>query len=186
MQEKKKLTDEQRAIVERNLGLARLAVIRTQALRARAHISDEDGFCAACEGLVNGARLYNPEKSAESTYLYPAALNSVVMECRKALRLSRSLMKTVSIDAPTASGDGRLLTLADTLAAGRTTEECFSLQEDVSVALGAMSALERRCVLLSLAGHTQLEIGRQVGCEQSNVSRIIQRGKRKAREALLA
>ena len=180
----RKLTEEQRALVERNLRLAWLAVWRTQSMRAAAKIEDEDAYMMACEGLARAATLYKPEKSAESTYLYPAAVNAIRMECRNRKR-SQFYGGMISLDQEYCmAGFDDTMTLLDALPSRESTEETVGRRESIREALGAMTERERACFLLSYGGMTQKDIGRRIGHGQSHVSRIIRQARKKAMRKL--
>ncbi len=181
----RKLTDEQRALVERNLRLAWLAVWRTQSMRMAAKIEDEDAYMIACEGLARAATLYDPEKSAVSSYLYPAALNMIRTECRNRNLREQFYEGLISLDQECSMSEFEdTVTLLDALPSRESTEGTVILRESVREALGAMTERERACFLLSYGGKSQEEIGRMIGHAQPHVSRIIRQARKKAMRKL--
>lgn len=176
-----KLNETQRELVERNLGLARLAVYRTAELRRPVGLDDDDAYAIACEGLVHGAMRFDPALGfKESSYLLPAVMNSIRMECRSLSRKSHTF--AVSLDCEYGQNG---LTFADTLNEPRTLEETVMQKADAMNALAAMDPLERRCFLAWYQGTGQKAIAGQIGCTQSYVSRIIAHGRAKGRKAVL-
>lgn len=176
-----KLNEAQRELVERNLGLARLAVCRTAELRRPVGLDDDDAYAIACEGLVRGAMRFDPSRGfQESSYLFPAAVNGIRMECRSLGRKIHTF--AVSLDREYGQ-DG--FTLADTLSEPQTLEEAVTQKADAMNALAAMDTLERRCFLAWYQGAGQKAIAEQIGYTQSAVSRLIKRGKAKGRKAVM-
>lgn len=176
-----KLNEAQRELVERNLGLARLAVCRTAGLRGPVGLDDDDAYAIACEGLVHGAIHFDPSRGfKESSYLLPAAINSIRMECRSLGRKTHTF--AVSLDRE--YGPDRF-TLADTLSEPRALEETVFQRTDAMNALAAMDTLERRCFLAWYQGTGQKAIAEQIGYTQSAVSRLIKRGKAKGMKAVM-
>lgn len=181
----RKLTDGQRTLVERNLRLAWLAVWRTQSIRLAAKIEDEDAYMMACEGLARAATLYNPEKSAESSYLYPAALNMIRTECRNRNLRSQFYDELISLDQECSMSEFEdTVMLLDALPSRESTENTVILRESVREALEAMTKRERTCFLLSYGGMSQKEIGRRIGHAQAHVSRIIRQAREKSMRKL--
>ncbi len=168
-------------MVERNLGLARMAVRRTRAKWQAAGIEAEDAYMIGCEGLTRAALLYDPGKGAESTYLYTAALRMILRECDKQAQPCRTCTELLSLDETkfTYRRSGDTVPLLDMLPAKDNTETAAVFHAAMVDALATMTERERTCFRLWCDGWKQCEIARCMGCAPSNANRILRQAKGK-------
>lgn len=171
------MSQAQQSLVERNLGLVRMAVRRTRAKWQAAGIEAEDAYMIGCEGLSRAALLYDPAKGAESTYLYTSALRTILRECDKQAHPCTELL---SLDEPQfVHRLGGTVTLLDMLPAKDSTENTAVFRTALADALATMTELERTCFRLWCDGWKQREIARRMGCAPSNVNYALRQAKGK-------
>ncbi len=179
------LTQAQQSMVERNLGLARMAVRRTRAKWQTAGIEAEDAYMIGCEGLTRAALLYDPGKGAESPYLFKAALRTILRECGQQAKPCRACANTLSLDAAqyTYRRSGDTVPLLDTLPAKEESPDTVAIFRDtMEAALSTMTRTERTCFQMWCDGWKQCDIAKRMGCVPSNVNFALQQAKRKFRQ----
>lgn len=187
-----RLTDEQRALVEANIGLAAMVAWKYRTSCAQYGMDWDDVFSIACLGLMRAARSFNPEVSKPSTYLTIGCETAVCEELRKHKTKSRSTYLTISIeDVLCVDGQGHELTLADVLKSEEPTIEETVLSrlavEQLPTVLGARaSATEKDVLLRRINGMKQREIAEALCLSQSYVSRILTGIKNKIQRTLAA
>lgn len=171
-----RLTEEQRALVERNHNLI-YYVLNGNGW------SIEDYYDIAAIGLCRAAITYDESRgNAFSTYACIAIKNKVFKVMRDSRAKCRSGYLLVSLEEPLFDSDGKL-TVGDTLKDLDGPEP----HADASEILGHIEKLrpnERQVLELTIAGYLQREIGEIIGESQVNVSRHLRRARQKLLRAV--
>lgn len=171
MQKKReeRLTDEQRTLVEENIGLARRVAWKYKASCARYGMDWDDVFSIACLGLMKAARSFDPAKGKRGTYLTYGCETEVLMELRRCRDTAHSAFAAVSLQDPCGRNPGgKELTYADVLEAegpgideeviGRCTEA------QVLAALDRRTtSTQKRVLRMHMQGMPQRQIGGAFG-----------------------
>lgn len=167
--QEERLTDEQRMLVEENIGLARKAAWKYKASCARYGMDWDDAFSIACLGLVRAARSVDPAKGKPSTYLFYGCETELLMELRRRRSTAHSAFETVSLQEPCGRNpDGNEITYADVLEAegpgvdeaaiGRCTEARM-----LAVLERKATPTQKRILWMHMQGMPQWQIGEFFG-----------------------
>lgn len=191
-EQKERLTDAQRTLVEENIGLAKRIAWKYCALCAQYGMDWNDVFSIACLGLMRASRSFDPERSRPSTYLTFCCETEVLQELRRQRSKSRNAFRTVSMQEVCGRNRrGDELYIEDMLVSGEPTPEDAvldrCLEERVQSALEHKTTPKQKRVLsLRMQGLSQNEIARTVGCSQTHVSRIMSQIRRRVMEEIVS
>jgi RNA polymerase sigma-B factor len=131
--------------------------------------------CVTRLSAANGGRSPTPAEVAAECGLR-------VEDVLDALELSAAA-RPVSLDSPAGRGDGELGTVAETVGADDPALELVERRDVVVRSLRALTPREHRVLYLRFFEDcTQLEIGRDVGLSQMQISRILRTSLERARE----
>lgn len=192
MQEKQKerLTEEQRSLVEENIGLAKRIAWKYQTTCAQYGMEWDDVFSIACLGLMRAARSFDPSKSRAATYLTYGCETEVLQELRRQRAESRSAFATVSLQEVCGRDrQGHELRLEDTLPSDVPGTEEAALSACMETKIQAMlerktTPMQKRVLMLRMSGLSQKEVAQKIGCSQTHVSRILSKIRRRVMEEL--
>ena len=189
-QEKERLTDAQRALVEANVGLAKRIAWKYHTVCAPYGMDWNDVFSTACLGLMRAARLFDPEKSRAATYLTYGCETEVLQELRRQRAESRSAYTTVSLQEVCGRDrQGHELYLEDTLPSDAPGTEEAALSACMEMKIQTMlecqtTPMQKRVLALRMSGLSQKEVAQRIGCSQTHVSRILSRIRSRVMEEL--
>lgn len=183
-----RLTDQQRALVEKNLGLIGYT-IRKFGLK-NAVLGDEIWQIGAL-GLMRAAQEFDAERASFESFAIRCIESEIRMERRKRLAAKRGRgFKTVSLEEPLemAGERFRISTLRDTLVSLTPSVEDTVLQAlMVREILNIFEQMERREAIIArgyfLEEKTQRTLAKEVGLSQSAISREVQRSLERLRAA---
>lgn len=173
-----RLTDSQRALVESNLGLARMVAWKNYKYYEQLGMDWDDVFSVACLGLMRAARTFNSEKSKASTYLTCGCKSELRMELRRQRARSRSAFATVSLQESYGRRGATEQHIEDLLVSNDPLPEDAAIDAETEAHLRQVLKCMRgtkkgRALSLRVNGKTQPEIAQILGCSQSNVSRML-------------
>lgn len=170
------LTDEQRRLVEENVGLARRAAWKYRKSCALYGMDWDDAYSIACLGLIQAALTYDPEKGAPTTYLTCGCESQILRELRRYRVEKRAKMRTVSLDAPIYDCGNGAPILGETLAAeGLGVEEEVLSKISAYEIVNGLSSTDRAIFDMRMAGKKQKDIARRLSCTQSGISRRLKK-----------
>lgn len=175
------LTDEQRILVEQNLGVARWVAWKYYRAYAQYGMDWDDVYSTACMGLMHAVRTFDPQKSKNTSYLLHACRHSLLTVERKQSAKSRSAFETVHLqDACARNQRGEELRIEDILPSNEPTPEetmitCDTIAE-IRHILRSIDDKRGKCALaLRMNGLSQEAIAKRLGLSQTYVSKILSR-----------
>ena len=160
----KKLNDEQKKLVEDNIGLLYYCL--------KKHSIDEEYYGTLALGLCKAACSYDSSKGKFSTFAIMCMLNEYKCELRKdkaSKRVPEYLCSSVYTNIQTSTGDENLTVLDTIIGKLDVWDDIICL--DFSL----LTMQEKQIVNLLYQDHNQSEIGRMIGVSQSVISRKIKR-----------
>ena len=183
-----RLTDSQRILVERNLGLIGYT-IRKYGLK-NAALGDEIWQIGAL-GLMRAAQEFDAERASFPAFAIRCIASEIRMERRKRLAVKRGHgCQTVSLEEPLemAGERFRMATLRETLVSLAPSVEDTVLQAlAVREILNVFERMDRREAIIArgyfLEEKTQRALAREVGLSQSAISREVKRSLERLRAA---
>lgn len=186
------LNDEQRRLVVDNLGLARKAAWKWLKQCERYGLDWDDAFSIASMGLMKAARLYDPQISATSSYLFTGCENAILMALRSCRAECRHSEQTVYLSDYVkirfynlATSD--LLSYADVLPSKESTDDTVEQRLNIQAIYAAISTFsprDRTMLKLYMDGIPQREISQIVGCSQGNVSKSLKKCRSRLKEVI--
>lgn len=159
------ITDEQKKLVEDNHNLI-------YSFLSKHNLSVDDYYDLAAIGLCTAAITYNSKKSNFSTYAYQCIKTSIIGETRK-LNFQRTIPNDkIVYYQSTFNSDGEdELQYIDSLPSQDDVEDSV-IESDF---MDKFSEKDKTIIKLIMAGYSQREIGKMLGCTGSNIGGIRKR-----------
>lgn len=130
---------------------------------------DEDLFQIGMVGLVKTVNTFNPDKGVKFTaYATPIIRNEILMALRK-----KRIIPAFSLDEEYQLDNVGSVPYADMIPSAERFEELVDSGMDFEIFLNRLNGREKKIALLSLNGTNQTEIAKEIGVDQSRVSRIL-------------
>lgn len=160
------MTKEQQKLVEENHNLI-------YSFLSKHHLSIEEHYDLAAIGLCKAGKTYNEGMSNFSTYAYKCMFNAVMCEIRK-YKYQKTIPDSMVVyyQAETQNDAGDITAFLDFIPSNDNVED--SILSEVMFDEYAKTLKDRDKKIFSLLreGYTQKEIGKIVGCSQTQVSRV--------------
>lgn len=167
-----KLNDQQRAMVERNMGIAGQLAGRFWSTMHYKGYDRDDLMSIAVMGMCRAAAQFDVALGLkESTYLYHGAKTALLCEYRKWQQDKRSA-HVCSLNAHI-SGNEKGQAFEDIVPDQSDTEELITTQMTIRHVLENSHPEYRKAFVMALNGKRQREIASAIGCSQAHVCRLI-------------
>lgn len=185
-----RLTDAQRELVEYNIGIARSVAWKYYKAYIRYGMDWNDVFSTACMGLMRAMRTYDPQKAKNTSYLFHACRQELLMVIRKQSAKCRGAFETVSLqDACACNQRGEELRIEDVLPANEPMPDEAVINRDTEAEVrrilrSVSDVRDKRVLAMRMDGFTHKDIAQALNLSQSHVARILRRIRSSVREVI--
>ena len=167
-----KLNDQQRAMVERNMGIAGQLAGRFWSTMHHKGYDRDDLMSIAVMGMCRAAAQFDASLGLqESTYLYHGAKTALLGEYRKLQQGKRSA-HVCSLNARI-SGNEKGQEFEEIVPDQSDMEGLITTQMTIRHVLANSRPEYRKAFVMAQNGKRQMEIASTIGCSQANVCRMI-------------
>lgn len=171
-----RLTDDQRKLVEDNIGLVGYTICRFMHMIEK--FDEKDAYQQGCLGLINAAMKYKPELGiAFSTYAVNGIHLALCEWLRHMMTGREQLNRTaVRIDRPPIGyDDDPFSTVADNLTSEVFDDYDIYAQDIIDLIRARFKPVNLTMILMLAAGYKQTEVARHLGVTKQCINQAVKR-----------